>query len=230
SMSSSSSPSTTSLEDVQEERIQVESFAQLVAAHWQFDHLDSIMSTSHKEMADLIQNHIEIDLILQPSDGTSIASDSSLTSSSNVQQRPFMRQRPMEHMEFDLLKSQMMNAIQSRTQGLLPEMWDHLGEALGRPAMEAYIQQQLRLSCPTIDNNDSVTLDCLQENASMLTLELDTYVQQHLMDLWIRLQEEALPDLLDSTVKELEELVAYFNQDAVFTTHHHISLNVIPWS
>ncbi|CAO3601336.1 unnamed protein product [Absidia cylindrospora] len=210
----------------EQDRIQVDLFSQLLSTHWQFDHLDSIMSQSHKEIADHIQNHIEIDI--QTTDQPSLASFE-LSSSPKPQQQPM--QRPsmmrMEHMEYDLLKSQMMNAIQARTQGLLPEMWDQVGEALGRPAIEGYVQQLLRTACPS--NEEWVEMSCLDQHAMTLSSQLDAYVQRHLTSIWTLFQKDALPNLLGSTVKELEKVVDYFNDEA--QEHHpRIIVHVLPWS
>ncbi|ORZ06465.1 hypothetical protein BCR42DRAFT_427184 [Absidia repens] len=228
------------IEPVNEEkqdRIQVDLFSQLLSTHWQFDHLDSIMSQSHKEIADHIQNHIEIDI--QTSDQPSLASFELRQQDQQQQQQPLQRQqqqkimmqRPsmmrMEHMEYDLLKSQMMNAIQARTQGLLPEMWDQAGEALGRPAIEGYVQQLLRTACPL--HQEWVEMSCLDQHAMTLSSQLDAYVQNHLTAIWTLFQKDALPNLLQSTVKELEKVVDYFNDEAQ-DNHPRIIVHVLPWS
>ncbi|CAO3652515.1 unnamed protein product [Cunninghamella echinulata] len=191
-------------EEEEEEKIQLELFSQLVSTHWQFEHLDSIMSTSHKDVANQIQSHIQIDV--RPKNSIApyqtIFSQNEQPSSSSTS-TPIM----IEDMEYDLLKSQMMNAIQARTQELLPEVWDQLGDALGRPAMEQFIQQL--------------------NNAKILSNQLDDYVQHHLKKIWFDMEQDILPDLLTKTVKELDQVVSYFNE--AFHTHHLV-LNVAPWS
>jgi hypothetical protein len=143
-------------------------------------------------------------------------------------------------MEYGLLKSQMMNAIQARTQGMLPEMWDQMGgEALGRPRVEKMIQEFLRTSCPPPPSfhhrqeaaavKDRVTLSCLQTHLARFSAQLNEYIQINLSKIWIQLHEQALPDLLDSIAKDLENLIAYFNHNINNLQHHRIHLTVLPW-
>ncbi|ORX61389.1 hypothetical protein DM01DRAFT_1276250, partial [Hesseltinella vesiculosa] len=188
--------------------VHVDTFAQVVSTHWQFDHLDSLKNKCHKEIADRIQHHIHIDIL--PSGLRSSADNRATTA--------------ME-MEHDLLKSQMLNAIQSRTQGWMPEVWDDVGDALGRPSMEAYVHQLVQQACQCQEG--WVELSCLEENAESLTLELDNYVQHHLDRIWRHMEQDALPHLLQRTSQELEQVVSYFNDQAFFS--NHIVLNVMPW-
>ncbi|CAO3650785.1 unnamed protein product [Cunninghamella blakesleeana] len=250
-----------------EEKIQLELFSQLVSTHWQFEHLDSIMSSSHKDVANQIQSHIQIDT--QPKN--SALPIQMVFSQNQHHSSPVM----IEDMEYDILKSQMMNAIQARTQELLPEVWDQLGDALGRPSMEQFIQQLVKKTClkttiqtdhskksvsknteesriqdPTTmivkknkkknDRNDKksnnnnkntnhqeVSYKCIQENAKLLSNQLDDYVQHHLKKIWYDMEQDILPDLLAKTTKELDQVVSYFNE--AFHTHHLV-LKVSPWS
>lgn len=275
----------------EEEKIQLELFSQLVSTHWQFEHLDSIMSTSHKDVANQIQSHIQIDV--RPKN--SITPYQTIFSQNEQPSSPTSTPIMIEDMEYDLLKSQMMNAIQARTQELLPEVWDQLGDALGRPAMEQFIQQLVNKTClkpppqstknteefdsqdstTTIiikknkknnnnknknkksnnknnsnhhpnsntnnsnnnnnDNNNNnnninhqeISYKCIQDNAKVLSNQLDDYVQHHLKKIWFDMEQDILPDLLTKTVKELDQVVSYFNE--AFHTHHLV-LNVAPWS
>ncbi|KAI8067191.1 hypothetical protein BC940DRAFT_227206, partial [Gongronella butleri] len=195
----------------EDDRIHVDTFAQVVASHWQFDHLDALKTMSHKEMADRIQHHIHIDIHTHDDDkkankhgGSGKASDA---------------------MEHELLKSQMLNAIQARTQGLLPEVWDEVGDALGRPCMEAYVQQLVQEACHC--KQGWVLLSCLQTKAEQLTHNLDDYVQGHLDRIWSHMESDVLPHLLQRTSRELEQVVSYFNDQAFFS--NPITLNILPW-
>lgn len=226
----------------EDEVIQIEVFSQLVSGHWQFDHLDSLISQSHKEIADRLQDRIRIDMIQTlPLDLTPV------NQQQQQRQQPIMM-RPTEVMEYGLLKSQMMNAIQARTQGMLPEMWDQMGgEALGRPKVERMIQEFLRSSCPPPPPpsshhrrrqeaetsaeaiKDRVTLSCLQTHLARFSSQLNEYIQINLTKIWNQLHQQALPDLLDSTAKDLENLIAYFNHNINNLQHHRIHLTVLPW-
>ncbi|KAI9302119.1 hypothetical protein BJ944DRAFT_145975, partial [Cunninghamella echinulata] len=201
-----------------EEKIQLELFSQLVSTHWQFEHLDSIMSTSHKDVANQIQSHIQIDV--RPKN--SITPYQTIFSQNEQPSSPTSTPIMIEDMEYDLLKSQMMNAIQARTQELLPEVWDQLGDALGRPAMEQFIQQLNNSN----HHPNKISYKCIQDNAKILSNQLDDYVQHHLKKIWFDMEQDILPDLLTKTVKELDQVVSYFNE--AFHTHHLV-LNVAPW-
>lgn len=194
--------------------VQIDRFAYLISTHWQFDHLESIITNSYKHIADEMQSHIQIDI--------------QSTSPGEKQQQHVMQAAISDAVDLDLLKAQIFGAVQSHTQGSLPNVWDKLGDKLSRPAMEAYVRNLVLTYCER-DENDHVDYDCLADHASQLLSELDRYVATHLTNVFAIMNTEFLPDLLEHTAKDLEHVLNYFNSAYLNKDDVRIALHVVPW-
>src|SRR6478735_6767801 len=93
--------------------IVVEHFAQLIATHWQFDHLEPIISNTYRTIAEQFQKHIQITTQKLDRDTT--------------QQHLFrVKVSSDDRMDLDILHAQIFGAIQAHTEGNLPLAWDRL--------------------------------------------------------------------------------------------------------
>ncbi|KAF7729450.1 hypothetical protein EC973_004430 [Apophysomyces ossiformis] len=194
--------------------VNTDHFAQLVATHWQFDHLETIISSTCKEIADMLQNHIHISTTeIQPLSG-------------EPQPQHAMN---IELMDAEILQAQISGAIQAHTQGKLPLIWDNLAEQLGRPAMEEHVRQMLTSHCPE-SSRQTVDSHCLMDKAAQISSLMDRYVANHLGHIFEILDQRILPELLDHTAKDLQEVLNYFNIAFLQQENRHFSLTVSPWS
>ncbi|CEG63419.1 hypothetical protein RMATCC62417_00563 [Rhizopus microsporus] len=190
--------------------IQIEHFAQLIATHWQFDHLDTIITKTYRTIAEQFQKHIQV----------------SSTSSSDSRQHTFAS--PDNLMDLEILHAQIFGAIQAHTEGNLPLAWDRLADKLGRPALESYIRTKALEYCKVAP--DLVSSTCLQQNAVKLSLEMDEYIRDNLREIYTILDNETLPVLLEKTSKDLMKLLEYFNRTFLSRDNQQLVLDVIPWS
>ncbi|KAG0173611.1 hypothetical protein DFQ28_008251 [Apophysomyces sp. BC1034] len=193
--------------------VNTDHFAQLVATHWQFDHFESIISGTCKEIADVFQSHIDISTAELPS----------------LSEEPQQRLEANGMMDADILQAQIAGAIQAHTEGILPQAWDSLAEQLGRPAMEERVRQVLATHCPGA-SRQTVDSRCLVDKASQISSSLDRYVANHLGHIFDVLDRHVLPDMLDHTAKDLQDVLNYFNIVLLQHENRQFSLTVAPWS
>lgn len=191
--------------------IVVEHFAQLVATHWQFDHLDTIISNTYRTIAEQFQKHIQI---TTQSDNQDKADEHSIYA-------------PDDRMDFDILHAQIFGAIQAHTEGSLPLAWDHLADKLDRPALESYIRNITLERCTL--SGDLVSSTCLQQKAEQLSMEIEEYIRVNLEEIYTALDDEVLPELLTKTGNDLVNILNYFNQIFLIQDSNRLSLTVIPW-
>ncbi|CAO3636434.1 unnamed protein product [Mucor fragilis] len=203
--------------------IPVERFAQLVSTHWQFDHLDSIKSGTYKTISEQFQKHISVSI--QHKRGKE--ADQQQTMNSN-RQKTFRLISSWEMMDLEILHAQIFGAIQAHTEGSLHLAWDRLADKLGQPAFEAYIRSTASRHCGQQDMLLSST--CLKQSAAQLSLELDDYIQQNLVQVFNALDSDVLPQLLANTSKDLTDVLAYFNRLFSLGDDQQLELEVTPWT
>ncbi|KAL9550880.1 hypothetical protein PS6_005295 [Mucor atramentarius] len=203
--------------------IPVERFAQLVSTHWQFDHLDFIKSGTYKTISEQFQKHISVSI--QQKKGN--AADQQQTMNNN-RQKTFRIISSWEMMDLEILHAQIFGAIQAHTEGSLHLAWDRLADKLGQPAFEAYIRSTSLKHCGQQDMLLSST--CLKQSAAQLSLELDDYIQQNLIQVFNALDSDVLPQLLANTSKDLTDVLAYFNRLFSLGDNQQLELQVTPWT
>lgn len=194
--------------------VQVDRLAQLVSTHWQFDHLESIVSEGYTQIANQMKDHIAI----------------TVHSSSSQQQIFSATQLTLDTMDFDLLKSQIAGAVQARTEGDLPALWDNVADKLSRFGLEAYVKHLVLQSCgDTGTAEDTVSFDCLKDRSAQLLSQIDRHVSRHLAHAFDVINSEFLPNLLQHITEDLHQVLAYFNQEFLSKDDLSLSLQVIPW-
>lgn len=203
--------------------IPVERFAQLVSTHWQFDHLDFIKSGTYKTISEQFQKHITVSI--QQKKGN--AADQQQTMNNN-RQKTFRIISSWEMMDLEILHAQIFGAIQAHTEGSLHLAWDRLADKLGQPAFEAYIRSTSLKHCGQQDMLLSST--CLKQSAAQLSLELDDYIQQNLIQVFNALDSDVLPQLLANTSKDLTDVLAYFNRLFLLGDNQQLELQDTPWT
>ncbi|KAI9319417.1 hypothetical protein BX666DRAFT_1925982 [Dichotomocladium elegans] len=194
--------------------VQIDRFAQLIATHWQFDHLDSIKSACYEYIATQMKEHIDLAVYQRGEDET-------------LAQQPF--RAPNDVMDVDILQAQIFGAIQAHVGGRLPVMWDELGDKLGRPAIELYVRHIVLNHCKQDDNDDHVDRACLVEYGDQILSEIDRYIVRHLANIFDIMNTRFLPRLLQHTAKDLHQVLRYFN-NAFDTEEFELSLRVLPWN
>ncbi|KAI9007980.1 hypothetical protein CLU79DRAFT_777371 [Phycomyces nitens] len=211
---------------VQLPNVNVDRFAQLVSTHLQFDHLDSIVSATYKEIAVQFQHHIQI--TTQPTDPSQEPLPIILSSNQHTFQQP----SGPDVMDLEILKAQMFGAIQAHTEGDLPVAWDRLADRLGRPALESFVRHLILSHCATdlIQESDQVVpSECLAENAVLLSSNLDQYISSNLFDIFEALDSRVLPDMLSHTTRDLKDVLDYFNTAFLQNDDQKLVLQVKPW-
>ncbi|KAG1471368.1 hypothetical protein G6F56_002159 [Rhizopus delemar] len=183
--------------------IVVEHFSQLIATHWQFDHLDTIISNTYRMIAEQFQQHIQITTL----------SD---------------RRDYAETMDLEILHAQIFGAIQAHTEGSLPLAWDGLADKLSKQALEGYIRNKSLEYCTLSD--DLVSSTCLRQKAEQLSNEMEEYIRVSLEEIYTTLDDEILPELLTKTSNDLVHILDYFNRIFFFEENEHLSLHVLPWT
>ncbi|KAL0080638.1 hypothetical protein J3Q64DRAFT_1705409 [Phycomyces blakesleeanus] len=220
--------------------VNVDQFAQLVSTHLQFDHLDSIVSATYKEIASQFQHHIEI--TTQSTDPSSLKPIRTIRLSS-IENDQYAFQQPAassgpDVMDLEILKAQMFGAIQAHTEGDLPVAWDRLADKLGRPALESFVRQLISSHCGTANINhpkrqsfsDLVVLsECLAQNSVLLSSRLDQYISDNLLDIFEALDSKVLPDMLSHTTRDLKDVLDYFNTAFLQDDDQELVLQVKPW-
>ncbi|KAI8143246.1 hypothetical protein BJV82DRAFT_486195, partial [Fennellomyces sp. T-0311] len=191
----------------------VDRFAQLMATHWQFDHLDSIKTSTYDHIALQMREHVQI----------------TMNSADNPQQHTFMKTGPYDMMDLDILKAQIFGAIQAHIGGRLPVVWDQLGDKLGRQSIETYVRRLVLTHCRNGDNTDHVDHTCLVDHGDQLLAEIDRYVVRHLANVFDIMNAEFLPHLLQHTAKDLRQVLDYFNTAFLKKDDMQLSLRVVPW-
>lgn len=203
--------------------VQVDTLAQLIATHLQFDHLDAVISRTDKEIATEFQHHIQISV--EGNEFDELVSH-------NAKQHAIHHQLPtLDMMDLEILKSQIFAAIQAHTEGNLPLTWDKLADGLGRQAIESYIRTSLLRTCGGQHEVEDIILSsCLNENAIQLATNLDTYITSSLEDVFEALDQHALPDLLQHTAQDLKGILKYFNSAFLQNGNRKFILEVVPWN
>ncbi|CAO3588223.1 unnamed protein product [Absidia cylindrospora] len=211
--------------------VSLDQLVQHITTHWKFDHLDSIQTQSYKHIATQVQQHVRITV-------TTTGSSSSLSSN----QQTILNPSSLDAMDVDILMAQIFGAVQSHTQGKLPLEWDRLGDQLGKPALEAYLRKIVMDQCGhlTDDNDDDddnqqhgsgsiISAQCLLENSSQLSSQLDRYIGTHLTQIFETMDRHVLPDLLDATSDNLQGVLDYFNSVFLNKDDQELLLQVQPW-
>ncbi|CEP07292.1 hypothetical protein [Parasitella parasitica] len=208
--------------------VQVDRLAQIIATHLQFDHLDAVISSTDKEIATEFQHHIQINVESNNDDANN--DESELMSHNANQQYAIQQQLPtLDMMDLEILKSQIFAAIQAHTEGNLPLTWDKLAEGLSRQSIESYLRNALLQACGQPDQ-DTISSSCLQQHAIKLATDLDKYITDGLAHVFHLLDQEALPDLLQHTAKDLKGILNYFNSAFLRDGHRKFVLQVVPWN
>jgi hypothetical protein len=204
--------------------IPVERFAQLLSTHWQFDHLDAIKSSTYRIISEQFQKRIKVSI--EPK----AAQDQIPPPPPPSRQRSFrlITASSWDMMDLEILHAQLFGAIQAHTEGNLHLAWDRLADKLGQPAFETYIRTVALKYCP--NENMFLSSHCLVENASQLSVELDDYIQQNLIEVFTALDVDVLPQLLSNTSKDLSDVLAYFNRLFSLGDNQQLYLKVTPWT
>ncbi|KAI8047581.1 uncharacterized protein B0P05DRAFT_565681 [Gilbertella persicaria] len=206
--------------------IPVERFAQLVSTHWQFDHLDSIKSGTYRIISEEFQKHIRISIeeIKNPS-------EEQQQRASNIRQKSFgmMAASAWDMMDLEILHAQIFGAIQAHTEGSLHIAWDRLADKLGQPAFDSFIRDASLRHCSSEDGDGLLSSNCLKDNASQLSRELDDYIYQNLMQFFTALDQDVLPKMLANTSKDLSDVLNYFNRLFSSGDRQQLYLHVTPW-
>ncbi|KAG2194504.1 uncharacterized protein EV154DRAFT_492476 [Mucor mucedo] len=204
--------------------VQVDTLAQLIATHLQFDHLDAVISRTDKEIATEFQHHIQINVEANEFDDELV--------SHNANQHTIQQQSPtLDMMDLEILKSQIFAAIQAHTEGNLPLTWDKLADKLSRQAIESYLRTSLLETCGGQHEVEDVILSsCLNENAIQLATNLDSYLTSSLEYVFEALDQHALPDLLQHTAQDLKGILKYFNSAFLQNGNRKFILEVVPWN
>lgn len=201
--------------------IPVERFAQLISTHLQFDHLDSILTSTYRTISNEFQKHIQVTIedSPQPSTNTELR-----------RQHSFKRISSWDVMDLELLQAQIFGAIQAHTEGNLPVAWDRLADKLGRQALESFVRNTTLSFCKSPDTEEQLLSSvCLQEKADEISDIFDNYVSKHLDAILTELDQNVLPDLLTRTSKDLSDVLNYFNKLFSSNNNQHLYLKVIPW-
>lgn len=204
--------------------VQVDTLAQLIATHLQFDHLDAVISRTDKEIATEFQHHIQINVEANEFDDELV--------SHNTNQHTIQQQSPtLDMMDLEILKSQIFAAIQAHTEGNLPLTWDKLADKLSRQAIESYLRTSLLETCGGQHEVEDIILSsCLNENAIQLATNLDSYLTSSLEYVFEALDQQALPDLLQHTAQDLKGILKYFNSAFLQNGNRKFILEVVPWN
>lgn len=205
--------------------VQIDRFAQLVATHWQYDHLEAIKTSSYDNIAKQMREHVEI--MIQPSSSAieSSEDDNDITTTATPM--------PDDAMDVDILKAQIFGAIQAHIGGDLPLAWDEFGDQLSQPAIESYVRSLVLKHCPQTD--DHVDHTCLEEHGEQILSNLDDYVAKNVADIFGTLNRVFVPDLLTHTEKDLRQVLDYFNtaffhqSDDQDQDGMQLTLRVLPW-
>ncbi|KAI9268953.1 hypothetical protein BDA99DRAFT_424459, partial [Phascolomyces articulosus] len=214
--------------------VQVDRFAQMVATHWQFDHLDTIKTNSYDHIASQMRDHVEITMNPSPDHAINNINNDQVSH----QQHAFIQPGPYEMMDLDILKAQIFGAIQAHIGGRLPIVWDQLGDKLGRQAIETYVRRLVLNHCGqdieqdvdgTIITSDQVDYNCIVDHGDQLLAEIDRYVVRHLGNIFDIMNNEFLPHLLQHTAKDLGQVLDYFNTAFLKKDDMQLSLRVLPW-
>ena len=207
--------------------VQVDRFAQMVATHWQFDHLDTIKTNSYDHIASQMRDHVEITMNPSPDH---------INNDNEIPQHTFSQSGPFEMMDLDILKAQIFGAIQAHVGGRLPIVWDELGDKLGRQAIETYVRRLAINHCGGNSNDldeeeyiDQVDYNCLVDHGQQILAEIDRYVVRHLGNIFDIMNAEFLPELLQHTTKDLSQVLDYFNTAFLKKDDMQLSLRVLPW-
>lgn len=210
--------------------VQVDRFAQLIATHWQFDHLDTIKSACYDYIAQQMRDHIEISV---HGSSESDNNDDPTLIATAPDQHPLSASSisSSDVMDLDILRAQIFGAIQAHVGGRLPIMWDELGDKLGRPAIELYVRRLVLSHCNASNNNDGDHVEhaCLVEYGHQILAEIDRYVVRHLVNLFDIMNGEYLEPLLQHTATDLHQVLAYFNTALFSHETTRLSLHVLPW-
>ncbi|KAI8639313.1 hypothetical protein BD408DRAFT_421573 [Parasitella parasitica] len=208
--------------------VQVDRLAQIIATHLQFDHLDAVISSTDKEIATEFQHHIQINV--EPNNDDANTDESELVSHNANRQYAIHQQLPtLDMMDLEILKSQIFAAIQAHTEGNLPLTWDKLAEGLSRQSIESYLRRALLQACGQPDQ-DTISSLCLEQHAIELATNLDKHITDRLAHVFQLLDQEALPDLLQHTAKDLKGILNYFNSAFLQDGHRKFVLQVVPWN
>lgn len=208
--------------------VQVDRFAQLIATHWQFDHLDTIKSACYDYIAQQMRDHIEISV--HGSSNSNNDDDDPTLIATAPDQHPLSAISSSDVMDLDILRAQIFGAIQAHVGGRLPIMWDELGDKLGRPAIELYVRRLVLSHCDSVSNDDDhVEHACLVEYGHQILAEIDRYVVRHLINLFDIMNGEYLEPLLQHTATDLHQVLAYFNTALFSHETTRLSLHVLPW-
>jgi hypothetical protein len=204
--------------------IPVERFAQLVSTHWQFDHLESILTDTYRTISQQFQKHIQVSI--------KDSNDNSPSANDAKRQHSFKHLSSWEVMDFELLQAQIFGAIQAHTEGNLPLAWDKIADKLSRPALENFIKTNTMTHCQsndTMEEQQLVSSQCLKEKAEIMSSQFDEYINVHLDDVITELDKNILPDLLARTSRDLSDVLNYFNNLFLRNNNQQLYLNVIPW-
>jgi hypothetical protein len=202
--------------------VQVDTLAQLIATHLQFDHLDAVISRTDKEIATEFQHHIQINVENED--------DDIMSHNTNQQQHQYTIQQQLptlDMMDLEILKSQIFAAIQAHTEGNLPLTWDKIADKLSKQAIERYLRTSLMDTC---GGQEIVSSSCLKEHAIQLAAQLDDYLTSSLENVFETLDQHALPDLLQHTAQDLKGIIKYFNAAFLENSNKKFILEVVPWN
>lgn len=210
--------------------IPVERFAQLVSTHWQFDHLDSIKSNTYKIISEQFQQHIEISISKkEEEDQQQHQQQQKAFSTLNKNRKGSAVIMDMMMMDLEILHAQIFGAIQAHTEGSLHIAWDRLSDKLGQPAFEQFIKSVTLQHCPPVQDT-LISSQCLKENATEISLELDQYINLNLNQIFSALEKDILPNLLNTISKDLQDVLTYFNRLFLLQDNQHLNLQVKEYS
>lgn len=168
-------------EDIYKE-IKITKLSNLISEHWKYDYLDIIIDNKNKEIANSIQENIEI-----------IFRNSS---------SPLIIKK--------LLKLQILDEIYSQTQDILQEIWnDDDVNYINANLIDNYFQNLIENKCIS---NKSVSLNCLKKNMDIFIKELNIFIKGNLIKTNSTIENIILDKVLPIIKNQLNIIINQLNK------------------
>lgn len=168
-------------EDIYKE-IKITKLSNLISEHWKYDYLDIIINEKNKEIANNIQENIEI--IFQNSSSPLIINN--------------------------LLQLQILDEIYSQTQDILQEIWnDDNVNYINTKLIDNYFQSLIENKCIS---NKSVSLNCLKKNMNIFIKELNIFIKDNFIKTNSNIENIILDKVLPIIKNKLNIIINQLNK------------------